>query len=299
MKIFSFVPIALCISIAGYAQIKSYDNSFIKFHEYGQGKPVIILSGGPGNDCRQEEDVALQVSARYHAILLEQRGTGLSMPKKPDENSISLEYSIEDILFVMDSLKIQQAILYGHSWGALLAVSFAVKYPEKVKSLILTGPGPMHMNAKSWNQIPQNRLSKLTPGQQKRYWQLFGKSQKNDITGQETAELSFLKNTMNVYDTTNTEQVFPKINKGVNNPVTYNLMIKDLYKIKFNLTDKISELAIPITVITGKQDPLAFLTDEFHIFCPKAKVLWIDKSGHFPMFEQPDEFYATLMKVLD
>ncbi|MFT3704974.1 MAG: hypothetical protein QM802_21590 [Agriterribacter sp.] len=155
------------------------------------------------------------------------------------------------------------------------------------------------MDAKSWNQIPQNRLSKLQPEQKKRYFELFVKSGKKDITDDEAKELSRLKNIMNVFDTTNTDLVFANINKGVNNPLTYDLMIQDLYKIKFDLTKDIPKLTMPITVITGKQDPLAFLTTEFQSISSAANVIWIDKSGHFPMFEQPDAFYPKLMEALN
>lgn len=121
----------ICYRISHAQSDTTYDNSFIQFHLYGKGEPVFVLSGGPGNDCHQEEDVAIKTGEKYMAILLEQRGTGLSMPPTLDKNSINLTAYIKDILFVMDSLKISKAKFYGHSWGAMLASVFAIQYPIK------------------------------------------------------------------------------------------------------------------------------------------------------------------------
>jgi len=90
------------------AQNKIYDSSIIHFNIYGKGEPVFVLSGGPGNNCMQEEDVAIKIGEKYQAILLEQRGTGRSMPKTLDTNSVNMDAYIKDILHVMDSLKIKK-----------------------------------------------------------------------------------------------------------------------------------------------------------------------------------------------
>ena len=104
---------------------------------------------------------------------------------------------------------------------------------------------------------------------------------------------------MNVYDTTNQAYVFKNIDKGTNNVETYKLMVNDLKKINFDLTSKIPLLKMPIFIITGNEDPLGFLTTEFQKIAPFPKVYRIEKSGHFPMFEQPDMFYKILFTELE
>jgi proline iminopeptidase len=252
-----------------------YDRHLINFHEYGKGKSILILSGGPGNDCHQEEEVALKLSDKYHVILLEQRGTGMSIPSKLNENRISLEFAKKDILYLMDSLMLDKFTIYGHSWGALLGTAFALEYPEKVVSLIFVGPGPLSMDSKYWDQIRKNRISRLSASQSKKYMELSFKLNAKTISESESLEYLELKNVMNVYDTANKQEVYSKINKGISNPVTYDLMIRDLTKIKFNLTEKISGLGMPVTIISGREDPLAFLTTEFQRLAPDTKVYWI------------------------
>ncbi|MEO6547107.1 MAG: alpha/beta hydrolase [Ferruginibacter sp.] len=278
--------------------MSKYDSRLVNFHEYGKGTSIIILSGGPGNDCHQEEEVALEIAKKYHAILIEQRGTGISMPTSLSSENITLEFAKKDILFLIDSLRLGKVIIYGHSWGALLATAFALDYPEKVTSLIFVGPGPMSMDSKYWNQIRKNRVTKLSEVQVKRYMELSFKSNLKTIAENESKELLAIKNFMNVYDTSNKDEVYAKINRGVANAETYDLMIRDLTRINFNLTEKISTLKMPVTIITGKEDPLAFLTTAFQESAPNTKVYWIEKSGHFPMYENSKDFYPKLFEAL-
>ncbi len=67
-----------------------YDNGFLYYHDYGQGEPIILLSGGPGNNCSQLSEMATVLAKNYRVILLEQRGTGLSIPIPLDSTTINL-----------------------------------------------------------------------------------------------------------------------------------------------------------------------------------------------------------------
>jgi hypothetical protein len=66
------------------------------YRSLGSGEPVLILSGGPGDDCDYMLPVASLVAKYAHAILLEQRGTGRSLPPRVDKNTISLALYLED-----------------------------------------------------------------------------------------------------------------------------------------------------------------------------------------------------------
>ena len=286
------------IAFSSCGQVKEYDNSFIRFHIYGKGEPVFILSGGPGNDCHQEEDVAIKIGEKYRAILLEQRGTGLSMPPELNKYTINLDAFIKDILFVMDSLKITKAKFYGHSWGAMYASAFAVQYPNKVSSLVFTGTGYMKLDTTYFNKIFNNRMAKLSNEQRQRFYQL-NKIQQQNMTAAEQNESANLRATFNTYDTTNQEWKFAKIKKGPTNQKTNELMMEDLKRINFDLTQQLKTLKMPISIITCKEDPLALLTTEYKKYAPQATIQWLDKCGHFPMYEQPDKFYPLLMGALD
>ena len=113
----------------------------------------MLLSGGPGSNCMQEEVVAIALSAKYTCYLLEQRGTGLSQPRVLDSTTITVKNAEDDITVLIRHLHHNQVILYGHSWGGMLGLSYAVHHPNYIKKLVLLGTGeikydPHLMNAR-------------------------------------------------------------------------------------------------------------------------------------------------------
>jgi pimeloyl-ACP methyl ester carboxylesterase len=76
------------------------------------------------------------MAARYCLIRFDQRGNGLS-DRNP--NDISFELFIQDLEAVADSAGLERFPIYGLSQGAAVAISYAVRHPERVSALILHG----------------------------------------------------------------------------------------------------------------------------------------------------------------
>ena len=51
-------------------------------------------------------------------------------------------------------------------------------------------------------------------------------------------------------------------------------------------------------LICGRQDFLTYIAYELKLANQKINLHWIDKSGHFPMYENPKEFYSVIDKIL-
>ncbi|MBO9732089.1 MAG: alpha/beta hydrolase [Chitinophaga sp.] len=290
----------LCASYGYSQQLDSinYPNGYLYFHTYGSGTPVIILSGGPGNSCLQQEEVALTLSKKYRSILLEQRGTGLSIPVPFDSTTINLGEAMKDLRRLLEHLHLKKAVFYGHSWGAILAMSFAANYPDKVSALVLVDPG-YYKYSPEWMTTHMNNLrsrlstaevsltdslekvmnaGKATDEQMKRYFN--------------TIRLSY------IYNKSQIDSMLKKINVAKSNLVMQQLMVSDLRRIHFDLTKKLDQYKGPVTIIAGKQDALAFYTYELKILRPGIKLRWIEGAGHFPMFEQTPEFNKQLLEEM-
>ncbi|HZP55192.1 MAG TPA: alpha/beta fold hydrolase [Candidatus Saccharimonadales bacterium] len=109
-------------------------------HDWGNRKaesPVIFLHGGPGgsvhNKNRQLFDPAIQ-----RVIFFDQRGAGQSTPKGDLQNNTTIDL-INDIEKVADHFKLRKFILTGGSWGSYLALAYGIKYPQRVKAMVLRG----------------------------------------------------------------------------------------------------------------------------------------------------------------
>jgi len=107
--------------LAGRAQGQRADSltvpgAVLYYYTYGQGTPLVVLSGGPGVASHQEDDVAQRLGQRYRVILFDQRGTGRSRTTPFDSTTINLCQAVADLDAPRRHLGLRQINLYGHSW---------------------------------------------------------------------------------------------------------------------------------------------------------------------------------------
>jgi pimeloyl-ACP methyl ester carboxylesterase len=71
--------------------------------------------------------------------------------------------------------------------------------------------------------------------------------------------------------------------------------------IRHNMAKEIHKITIPVCLIWGMNDTVTppDVAKEFHNILPNSELNWIDKCGHAPMMEQPQEFNAYLKKFLE
>lgn len=101
------------------------------------GIPVLFVHGGPGSGC-SENHRRLFDPQRYRVILVDQRGAGRSRPLG-ELRANTTAHLVADFERVRQRLGIQRWILFGGSWGSLLALAYAERYPEAVAGLVLRG----------------------------------------------------------------------------------------------------------------------------------------------------------------
>ena len=98
----------------------------------GQGEPIVFLAG-LGHTAHVFDEFAPKFCDRFRVIGITRRGHGLS--SKP-ETGYDLATLVKDISIVLDSMKIERAILVGHSVGGDEMTKFASTYPDRVKALV-------------------------------------------------------------------------------------------------------------------------------------------------------------------
>ena len=101
------------------------------------GQPLLFLHGGPGTGSNPDQR-RLFDPARFHIIQHDQRGCGHSTPHGSLDNNTT-DHLVEDMVALMKHLNIEKAHLAGGSWGSTLALAFAMKHPERVRSLLIYG----------------------------------------------------------------------------------------------------------------------------------------------------------------
>ncbi len=111
----------------------------------GAGPPVMLCNGGAGC-CDYLEPVAAMLDGVAQVIRFEQRGCGRSQHAPP--------YDIETCLTDLESVRahygIDRWVIGGHSWGADLALIYALEHTERVAGLICVSGGRIH-NDREWH----------------------------------------------------------------------------------------------------------------------------------------------------
>ncbi|HEX7472053.1 MAG TPA: prolyl aminopeptidase [Candidatus Limnocylindrales bacterium] len=105
------------------------------------GKPALVVHGGPGSGCgpgmRRYFD-----PAAYRIVLFDQRGCGRSMPHASDQATSlatnTTEHLLADMELLREHLGIERWLVWGGSWGSVLGLVYAERYPERVSEIVLT-----------------------------------------------------------------------------------------------------------------------------------------------------------------
>ena len=99
----------------------------------GSGRPLVLLTG-LGNSAHVFDDFAPKLTPEYHVYGITRRGFGAS--SAPDSGYLADRLG-DDVLAVLDALKIEKPVLVGHSIGGEELSSVGSRHPERIAGLIL------------------------------------------------------------------------------------------------------------------------------------------------------------------
>jgi len=111
----------------------------LNFKKSGSGPPLVILHGLFGS-LDNWFSIAKELVDHYTLYLVDQRNHGDS----PHSNEWNYGVMVEDVRELLDSEGLDSVYLMGHSMGGKTVMNFAVKYPERVRKLIVGDIAPRY-----------------------------------------------------------------------------------------------------------------------------------------------------------
>ncbi len=169
--------------------------------------------------------------------------------------------------------KYDKVIVMGNSLGGHIALIYALRNPDKIKGVVLTGSSGLFESAMGDSYPKRGDYEYI----------------------KKKAELTF-------YDPKfATKELVDELFDIVNDR---NKVIRVLTTaksaIRQNLAEEVSKITAPTLLIWGNNDTITppFVGEEFHKLLPNSKLLFIDECGHAPMMEQPEEFNRYLNDFL-
>jgi pimeloyl-ACP methyl ester carboxylesterase len=255
-----------------------------------QGKTAFILLHGFGASLYSWHAVMQPFSQLGTVIAYDRPAFGLT--ERPMSwtglNPYSTEAQVEMLIALMDHFSIQKAILVGNSAGGTIAMLAALKHPERVEALILVDPAVyITSGAPAWMQLVQN-----TP-QMERLGPLFVRAIKN--WGPKLVTQAW-------HDPS---KITPDTLAGYQKPLMAENWDKALWELtrassQTGLADRLSELTLPILVITGDDDRIVPTEQSIRLAgeLPNATLEVIKNTGHVPHEEDPSAFMQAVNEFI-
>ncbi|HYL65320.1 MAG TPA: alpha/beta hydrolase [Candidatus Methylomirabilis sp.] len=106
----------------------------------GSGRPLVLLAG-LGATARAFDKFAPKLTENYHVYGITRRGFGASSAPAPTDRNYSADRLGDDVLAVVESLKLNRPVLVGHSIAGEELSSIGSRYPDKVAGLIYLDAG--------------------------------------------------------------------------------------------------------------------------------------------------------------
>ena len=268
------------------------DSVTLYINEYGTGKPVILLGGGPGLNPNYLVPMCQKMTG-YRFIIPDQRGSGQSKMNKVDSLNMSTDKHVEDLEALRVHLKLSKLVIGGHSWGAMLAFAYAAKYPNRVERLILFGPGGITTAFFAYfDSNIQMRLHEEDKEEAKKS-KVRGGALKAIIPGYFFSRERALA----------MKQLLDSNVMNSNQSAIYKFTIRSYTATQDDRVKSIGKYKNPVCIIQGRQDPIGESTAfETRKLLPQTRVFFIEKSGHFPWLEEEKavtEFYKRLNSALE
>lgn len=122
---------------SGYLQVTDLHSLYYEISGNPEGVPVVFLHGGPGGGVQPKYRRFFDPEY-YKIILFDQRGAGKSRPHAELTDNTTWDL-VADIEMLRETLGVSQWLVFGGSWGSTLALSYAIRHPDRASGLILRG----------------------------------------------------------------------------------------------------------------------------------------------------------------
>lgn len=262
----------------------------VHYKIYGTGEPVLILLHGFGASLFSWHEVTTPLAEYGTVIAYDRPAFGLT--ERPleweGENPYSQDAQVELVIGLMDALGVEKATLVGNSAGGTVSMLTALKYPERIESLILVDPAVY-----AGGGAPAWIRPVLGTPQMRHLGPLFARQiQAQGVEFIKTAWHDPRKISQATFD-------------GYQKPLQVENWDKALWELTLSsresgLAERVKEFALPILVITGDDDRIVPTEQSLRLAeeLPNAALAVIPQCGHLPHEECPDEFMQAVQDFL-
>ncbi len=264
----------------------------IYYKSIGEGYPTFILHGGPG----LAHDHVLQLtnlSDRYKLIFYDQRAAGRSTGYA-DTASHTIENLIDDLEQLRLNLAPGKINIIGASWGAMLAMQYAMEYTDNINALVLLGS--MGGSSSGWVEEFSANIKK-------------NQTTADSLTMAQIESSDEYKNRVPEVMVRYTKTFFRSYFYNQNLADSIEIWIPDSAQMKikgryanlsryfndYNIHDDLKRIKCPTLIVHGDADVIpVYVAERLNKSIEKSKLIILPNVGHFLWIEAPDEIYRVI-----
>jgi len=253
------------------------EQGIVHYETLGRGRPVLLLHGWLGSWALWRSTLEI-LSKEFKTYAIDFFGFGESFDRTSD---FSVENFVQSVDQFMDRLGIPKAAIIGHSMGGTVSLAATVRNPEKiVKTTIIGAPiqgNSLNMLLKFSGYKGIASIMWTTPALLK----LFIRGYAYFIANDGRAVGKMIANDISKISADSFFQSIGTLRET-------------------DLRDQIDVINTPILGVYGKKDRIVHpMQSEVLKECaPTSTIAWFEKSGHFPMMDEPERFHSTILDFL-
>ena len=261
----------------------------------GTGQPMVLCHGGPGG-YDYLAPVADTVSDVCQVVRYDQRGSGRSQPVGPYD----VATFVNDLEGLRKHFNFERWIVGGHSWGAGLALAYAVRFPARTTAVLhIAGTG---IDPRWHDAYRENRLNTLCESEREEYQRLRAqREQAEGADGERILDrLRALSRRTDVFDPNQVDNLPSFEEYSVSSEVNEKVGADwKNYIADSKFQQSVYNLSMPVFFLHGACDPRpSHFIETLSAKLPRGTFVSIPQSAHYPWIEKSDEVKAALRQFI-
>ncbi|MET0740521.1 MAG: alpha/beta hydrolase [Candidatus Nanopelagicales bacterium] len=271
----------------------SASNARLHVRDIGSGPPIVVLHGGPDFDSDYLVPELDCLAERFRLIYYDGRGRGRSADGvQPDDVTVASE--MDDLEHLRRHFGLESWAVLGHSWGAVLAMEYASRHPDRLTHLILMNAAPAsHEDMQAWRR---HLRSIRPPGDVERMEAIAATAEFRAGDLEAESEYYRIHYRPAVCAPELLDQLVPRLRTNFSRErvllaraIEHRLYEQTWSFPGYDLLPRQRHVVVPTLVIHGEQDfvPVDMATRTAEAF-PRARLVVVPHCGHFAYLEAPD-----------
>lgn len=253
-----------------------YKNTKISYTDSGAGSAIVLLHGFLENKKMWQDYVTL-FSEKHRIITIDLLGHGKSEPLRYVH---SMEENANVVHEVLEHLKIEKAIILGHSMGGYVGLAFAELFPKSIQKLVL-------LNSTSREDSAEKKLNRTRAI----------KAVKQNYVGFVSLAIA------NLFSENNRTRLADKIEnvktEALKTPLQGIIASLEGMKIRKDRESLLQQNLFPVLLILGKKDPVLNYEDSISQIEDTTGELVSFEDGHMSHIENKEELKTILLNFFE